>query len=77
LVEDVRHKATVHDFMLAAAEVVNRKLGEEGRVLMQPVTADDIDVKLEVSATFWQHNHFADSPIIAGFAYRDLQKATE
>lgn len=47
LVEDADCKPAVHAFMEMAAEKVNRKLAERG--ISQRVTANDLDVKVEVT----------------------------
>jgi hypothetical protein len=65
IVEDVQHKETVHRFMQAAADGVNRSLRERcqksGESLAKEVTPDDLDIKIEVTAHFLKMNSFAQS----------------
>lgn len=58
--EDVKDKQIVHDFMKSCAEKINRKIKESRELgsfsdlgrLVRPVEADDIELKIEVTAEF-------------------------
>ena len=47
LIEDASDKKIVHDFMMASAVKINRKLRESG--MNRIIHANDLDVKIEVN----------------------------
>lgn len=86
IVEDVQHKETVHKFMQAAADGVNRSLAEQGRTPMHPVTPNDIEVLLNVTATYWKNNFTVTRTLaenvelrerVNRLLYNDIIKAVE
>jgi hypothetical protein len=46
LVEDVKHKQLVHDFMALSAKKTNERLLRPGET---PITADDLNIHFEVT----------------------------
>ena len=56
LIED---KDAVHQFMGLTVKRVNKKITTDGITLAQPVTADDIDIRVEVNARIWQASRMA------------------
>ena len=76
LIEDVKHKELVHNFMEALAEGVNRKLKEDHVLLYAPVAANDLEVSVQVNAIrAWKPE--THDPAVLKLVYHDLTHAFE
>ena len=66
LVENIEHKELIHRFMEITAEKVNRKLRATKGPTLTPVTANDIDIRIEVRTglSLLRDLRFSDEPII-------------
>lgn len=75
IVEDVQHRETVHSFMQAAADGINRRIREDGDETPTPITANDIEVELRITTPIRKKivgDSMQSHPKVLKLLYKDL-----